>query len=74
MVIYIIRSLIACYKKLHMQWRMDLNEANMERRLNFLEALEFAAGRWNSFVWMIIRSCWIKSESIEAPHIAACTK
>ena len=53
---------------------IHLIEANVERILNVLEAIEFAAGRWNSFVWMIIRSCWIKSESIEAPHIAACTK
>ena len=31
-----------------MQWRMDLIEANMERRLNVLEAIQFAFESWNS--------------------------
>ena len=39
----IIRSFKAHYKKLHMRWRMDLIEANIKRRLNVLEDIEFAA-------------------------------
>ena len=53
-----------------MRWRMDLIEANMERRLTVLEAIEFAAERWNIIGGEIIRSCWIKSGIIEAPQVA----
>ena len=51
-----------------MQWRMDLIEANMERRLNVLEAIQFAFESWNSVGGEIIWSCWIKSGFIEAPQ------
>ena len=55
MVINIIRYLIACYKKFHTWYRMDLIEANMERRLDSLKAtsLQLKAGVvlvGNSFV------------------------
>ena len=39
MVINIIRLLNTCYKIFYMRWRMDLIEANMEHRLNVLEAV-----------------------------------
>ena len=48
MVINIIRYLIACYKKFHTWYRMDLIEANMEHRLNVLEAVEFASESRNT--------------------------
>ena len=48
---------------------MDLIEANMERRLNLLEAIEFAAESWNSG-GEIIRRCWIKGGVIEASQVA----
>ena len=57
-----------------MQWHMDLVEANVKRILNVLDAIEFAAGSWNIIGRLIIRNCWIKSDIIEAPQIAACTK
>ena len=53
-----------------MRWRMDLIEANMERRLNVLEAIEFAAESWNGIGGEIIRSYWIKSGTIETPQVA----
>ena len=49
---------------------MDLKEANMERRLNVLKAIEFAAKSWNTIGGVFIRSFWIKIEIIEAPQIA----
>lgn len=49
---------------------MDLIEANMERKLNVLEAIEFASESWNSIGGPIIRSCWIKTEIIDAPQVA----
>lgn len=63
----IIRSFKSRYKKLHMRWRMDLIEARMERKLNVLEAIAFAAENWNSIGGDIIRSYWLKTELIDAP-------
>lgn len=53
-----------------MRWRMDLIEARMERKLNVLEAIELAAESWNSIGGDIIRSCWLKTELIDAPAAA----
>ena len=53
-----------------MRWRMDLIEANMECRLNVLEAIEFAAESWNSIGGEIIRSCSITIGIVEAPKVA----
>ena len=41
----------ARYKKLPVRWRMDLIEENMERTLNILEAIKFAAESWENFQW-----------------------
>ena len=49
---------------------MILIEANMERKLNVLEAIEFAAEIWNTIGGVFIRIFWIKSDIIEAPQIA----
>ena len=49
---------------------MDLIEENMERILNVLKAIEFAAESLKSIGGVIIRSCWIKSEIIEVSQIA----
>ena len=49
---------------------MDLIGANMERRLNVLVSIEFAAKSWNTIGAKFIQSFWIKSEIIEAPQIA----
>ena len=66
----IIRSFKARYKKLHVRWRMDLIEANMERRINVQEAFKFADESWNSIGGEIIRSFRINSEIVEAPQVA----
>ncbi|CAI5732649.1 unnamed protein product [Hyaloperonospora brassicae] len=42
----------------------------MERRLNVLKAIEFAAESWNSIGGDIIRSCWDESGVIEAPQLS----
>ena len=42
----------------------------MERRLDILESIGVAAEIWGSIRGVIIRICWIKSEIIEAPHVA----
>ena len=44
-----------------------MDQENMERRINVLEAIEVAAENWNTIGGVFIRSFWIKSKTIEAP-------
>ena len=49
---------------------MDLIDANMERRLNVPEVIEFAVESWNTISGVFIRSSGIITAIIDAPQIA----
>ena len=62
----IIRSFKARYKKLFLQWCLDLVESNTVRKLTLLEAIEFSIKSWRSVSEQVIRNCWVKTELIDA--------
>ncbi|EGZ11465.1 hypothetical protein PHYSODRAFT_521014 [Phytophthora sojae] len=57
----IIRSFKARYRKYFVRWCLDALEANITRKLNVLEAVQFSIDAWAGVTPTTITNCWVKT-------------
>ncbi|KAG6580113.1 uncharacterized protein IUM83_15760 [Phytophthora cinnamomi] len=60
-VIGIIWSFKARYRKYFVRWCLDALEANITRKLNVLEAVQFSIDAWAGVTPTTITNCWVKT-------------
>ena len=70
----IIRSFKSHYKKRLVRWQLDAIEAQLTRKLNLLEAIDFCIESWRAVESEVIRRCWLSCNIVPPPMAAMLTQ